>query len=179
MRFLPNHLRVDIRERVPVAFVRMGSSPELIDASGVVMNMPATKGDWSFPVITGMLDSEPLSTRAPRMKRYMELMAEFESDGYSKDLEEVDLSDPEDLKISVSDSGSIILIHLGTSSFLDNYKLFKSHLQEWRQQYSNLKEVDLRYSGQVILNPGSGAENTGIVSKPPAASTVKRVRHRR
>lgn len=183
MRFLPNHLRVDIRERVPVAFVQLGSRIELIDAGGVIMNMPTgTKGNWSFPVITGMSESEPLSTRVPRMKQYMQLIQDLDSTGarYSEDLNEVNLSDPEDVKVTVAESGSSIVIHLGSSNFLDRYKIFKTHVQEWRQQYQNLESVDLRYDRQVILNPDSGTEQSAKVSTEPSAqSAPKKVRRRR
>src|SRR6185312_16197360 len=37
MRLLPNHIAVEIQERVPVAFVQIGSKINLIDAKGVVM----------------------------------------------------------------------------------------------------------------------------------------------
>ncbi len=183
MRFLPNHLRVDIRERVPVAFVQLGSRVELIDAGGVIMNMPTgTQGNWSFPVITGMSESDPLSTRAARMKQYTELLQDLDSTGarYSEDLNEVNLSDPEDVKVTVADSGSSIVIHLGSSNFLDRYKIFKTHVQEWRQQYQNLESVDLRYDRQVILNPDSRVQQSATVSAvQPAPKAPKKVHRRR
>ena len=40
MRLLPDHLRVSITERTPVAFVRQGSRIGLVDASGVLLDMP-------------------------------------------------------------------------------------------------------------------------------------------
>ena len=43
MRLLPNHLSVEIKERMPVAFVQIGSKISLIDAHGVVMGMPADR----------------------------------------------------------------------------------------------------------------------------------------
>jgi cell division protein FtsQ len=182
MRFLPNHIRVDIRERVPVAYVQFGSRVELIDANGVIMNLPTGgKSNWSFPVMTGMADSEPLSTRAPRMKKYMQLIQELDSSGarYSEDLNEVDVSDPEDVKVTVAESGRSIAIHLGSSDFLERYKIFKTHVQEWMQQYQNLQSVDLRYDRQVILNPDSRTGQSARVETGGAASsTPKKVRRR-
>ena len=184
MRFLPNHLRVDIRERVPVAFVQIAGHAELIDGTGVIMEMPkgSTAANWEFPVITGMSESEPLSTRAPRMKKYLELIRDLNSTGEqnSKDVDEVDLSDPENVKIVVSVSGSPILIHLGTANYLENYKIFKTHIEEWLQQYQNLKAVDLRYSGQVVLNPDStGAQTATVVTKEPVQGGTKKAHRRR
>src|ERR1700692_5080028 len=94
MRFVPNRLTVEVHERTPVAFARVGPRIFLIDAGGTLMELPQ-KHKYSFPVILGMNPGEPLSTRAPRMRAYNELVQELDSGGarYSQDLSEVDLSD--------------------------------------------------------------------------------------
>ncbi len=161
MRLLPNRLRVTIQERTPVAFVQVGAKVSLIDAHGVVMDLPANSAKrYSFPVIVGMGENEPLSTRAPRMKTYMELTRELDTDGSrsSQDLSEVDLSDPEDVKVTVSDPQGEVLVHLGSSNFADRFKIYKGHVQEWRQQFERLDSVDLRYDRQVIVNPDAVKE---------------------
>jgi len=177
MRLLPNRLRVTIQERTPVAFVQLGPKIALIDAHGVVMDMPATAAKhYSFPVIVGMGEQEPLSTRAPRMKTFTELTRELDADGshVSQDLSEVDLNDPDDVKITVNDPQGDVLIHLGSSNFADRYKIYKGHVQEWRQQFQHLDSVDLRYDRQVIVNPDAAREapassTTTMVPKHPAA----------
>src|SRR3984893_9237655 len=75
MRFVPNRLKVEIHERTPVAFARVGPRMSLIDASGVLMEL-SSKHKYSFPVILGMNPGEALSTRAPRMKAYAEMVRE-------------------------------------------------------------------------------------------------------
>src|ERR1700689_4405094 len=99
MRFVPNRLKVEIHERTPVAFARVGPRMSLIDAGGTLMEL-APKRKYSFPVILGMNPGEPLSTRAPRMKAYAEMVRDLDSGGarYSQDLSEVDLTDLEDVK---------------------------------------------------------------------------------
>jgi cell division protein FtsQ len=62
MRFVPNRLKVEIHERTPVAFARVGPRMSLIDAGGTLMELTA-KHKYSFPVILGMNPGEPLSTR--------------------------------------------------------------------------------------------------------------------
>ena len=85
IRLWPNRLRVMVKERTPVAFVAIGDQVELIDAQGVLMEIPpGVQSEYSFPVILGMNENEPLSTRAPRMKTFMRLMRELdEGDGGS------------------------------------------------------------------------------------------------
>src|SRR5579863_4034259 len=96
MRFVPNRLRVEIHERTPVAFARVGPRIFLIDAGGTLMELPQ-KHKYSFPVILGMNPGEPLSTRIPRMRAYNQLTQELDSGGahYSQELSEVDLTDLE------------------------------------------------------------------------------------
>src|SRR5258706_812086 len=72
MRFVPNRLKVEIHERTPVAFARVGPRISLIDAGGTLMELPQ-KHKYSFPVILGMNTVEPHSTRASRMKTYAEM----------------------------------------------------------------------------------------------------------
>jgi cell division protein FtsQ len=159
MRFWPNRLKVELRERTPVAFVQVGARIALIDAQGVIMDLPAGPKQYSFPVIVGMKETEPRSTRAVRMKTFSVLMTELDSAGanYSRDVSEVDLSDPQDLRIIVTDTSGEVLIHLGTSNFLERYKVYIGHVQEWRQQFQRLDSVDLRYDRQVIVNPDARA----------------------
>src|SRR5216684_766000 len=154
MRFVPNRLKVEIHERTPVAFARVGPRMFLIDAGGTLMEL-SPKHKYSFPVILGMNPGEPLSTRAPRMKSYAELVRELDSGGahYSQDLSEVDLTDLEDLKVRVNDPAGDVLVHLGSSDFLHRFKIYVSHAQAWRQQFQKLESVNLRYDNQVIVNP--------------------------
>jgi cell division protein FtsQ len=156
MRLMPNRLAIRIQERTPVAFAQIGSKITLIDSNGVVLGMPANRQKkYSFPVIEGIADTEPLSSRAAVMKIYNRLVRELDSEGahYSQDLSEVDLSDPEDVKVIANTTGAAVTIHLGSSDFLPRYKLYVTHIAEWRQQFQNLQSVDLRYEGQVVVNP--------------------------
>lgn len=172
MRLVPNRLRIEIHERNPVAFARIGSHISLIDAGGNLMELtPGPRQKYSFPVITGMNANEPLSTRALRMRSYNELVQQLDSGGahYSRDISEVDLTDGEDVKVMTGDSAGGVLVHLGNSNYLQRYKVYISHIEAWRQQFEKLESVDLRYDGQIIVNP----DLEGLVRQPaltPAAA---------
>jgi cell division protein FtsQ len=182
MRFVPNRLKVEIQERTPVAFARVGPRISLIDAGGTLMELPP-KRKYSFPVILGMNPGEPLSTRAPRMKVYMELVRDLDSGGarYSQDLSEVNLIDLEDVKVRVNDPAGDVLVHLGSSDYLRRYKTYASHVQEWRQQFRDLESVDLRYDNQIVVNPdipktakaAKSAVVTSAAVRMPAPAAVK------
>lgn len=186
MRFVPNRLRIEIHERTPVAFARIGAHISLIDAGGNLMELApgpkhsgasgapgsgVTPRKYSFPVITGISSAEPISTRAARMKNYNELMRQLDAGGarYSQEISEVDLSDPDDAKVMTSDANGEVLVHLGAANYLQRYRIYVTHVQAWRQQFDKLDSVDLRYDGQIIVNP----DLQGIVRQPaltPAAA---------
>ena len=202
MRLLPDHLRVAIVERTPVAFVRQGTHIGLVDAGGALFDMPSPEmtaagggatPHYSFPVLTGMSYGDPLSTRAARMKIYMAFVAALDATGekISSKLSEVDLSNPEDLRAVIPDAGgSDVLVHFGEDHFLDRYHAYRQHLAEWRAQYPHLASVDMRYDRQVVLgmkpdaagasHPSSLAQSkvdtTSVITAPsapkPAAPAV-------
>ena len=167
MRLLPNRMRVSITERTPVAFVRQRNHIGLVDANGVLLDMPTdapANTHYSFPVVTGIGMDEPLSTRAARMKIFARFTSELDAEGekISQNLSEVDLSNPEDVKALIPDHASEVLVHFGEENFLDRYRKYEAHLSEWRAQYPKLSAVDMRYERQVVLE-------TGPV--PPAAAS--------
>jgi len=176
MRFVPNRLQVEIHERTPIAFARLGSRIWLIDAGGTLMELPgAGKQKYSFPVIAGMNPGEPLSTRAARMKIYNQLLHELDSDGahYSQDLSEVDISDQDDVKVLTNDTAGAVLVHLGSSDFLPRYKIYVTHVQGWRQQFEKLESVDLRYEHQIIVNPDmQGAARAPQITPAAAKAAI-------
>jgi len=178
MRLLPNRVRVSIVERTPVAFVRQGSEIGLVDASGVLLNLPGPDlsgsdldesstqqaqaahahdlASYSFPVLTGISAADPLSTRAARMKIYLNFIATLDATGekISRQLSEVDVTSPEDVKAIIPDAaagGADVLVHFGDGRFMERYRLYEQHLAEWRAQYPKLASADMRYERQVVL----------------------------
>ncbi len=181
MRLLPNHLRVQIVERTPVAFVRQGNHIGLVDANGVLLDMPTdVQGDmhYSFPVVTGLAASDPLSLRAARMKLYQRFTGDLDLSGerISQNLSEVDLSNPEDVRAIVADKNGEVLVHFGEDNFLDRYRKFEEHLPEWRTQYPHLSSVDMRYERQVVLEMQKGSAlpvaGQGVDATQPAVGTT-------
>ena len=188
MRLLPNKIRVSITERTPVAFVKQGTEIGLVDAGGVLLDMPPeTAGDphYSFPVLTGLSAADPLSTRSSRMAVYRQFMQDLDSSGehLTRSLSEVDVSNPEDVMAVVVDPGKPdVLVHFGDTAFLARYKEFEQHLPEWEQQYPKLASADMRYEGQIVLEmqggaapPAAGAAEAPAVDGPVADATTPAV----
>jgi hypothetical protein len=65
-----------------------------------------------------------------------------------------------------------MVVHLGAQDFLPRYKLYVSHIAEWRQQFQNVQSVDLRYEGQVIVNPDKPADANPPRKQPPHQAKI-------
>jgi cell division protein FtsQ len=175
MRLLPDQIRVSVVERKPVAFVREGSQIGLVDASGVLLSMPAAmmaQHHYSFPVVTGIEARDPLPARRARMAVYQRLLAELDANNQhlSEQISEIDLVDPEDARVLMPEQGTDILAHFGEDRFLERYHRYKDHVTEWRQQYPKLSAVDLRYDQQVVLEMAPGSTGTQPVAAGQAAA---------
>ena len=107
------------------------------------------------------------------MKIYNDLVSQLDAGGahYSQELSEVDLSDAEDVKVLPSDPQGEVLVHLGSSNYLERYKVYVSHVREWRQQFDKLESVDLRYDGQIIVNP----DLQGTIKQPPLSKSSAKI----
>jgi cell division protein FtsQ len=180
MRVLPNQLRVAVKERTPVAFVRVGDQIRLVDGAGVILDMPPTMmaaRHFSFPVVTGIKPTDPLSMRGARMQLYEKFVSALDSSGehLSSNLSEVNLSDPEDVRVTLPAKSSDLLLHFGDTNFLARYRIYQSHLAEWEQQYPQLASVDLRYDSEVVLKMASGgaADAKPAVAASDAAQRAK------
>jgi cell division protein FtsQ len=179
MRLLPNTIRIAVTERTPVAFVRQGTQIGLVDADGVLLDMPQDiAGDprYSFPVLTGLAERDPLSVRAARMEVYRKFIADLDASGArnSQNISEVDVSNPEDVKALIASGSTDILVHFGDENFLARYKMFEQNLPQWKTQYPRLASVDTRYENQVVLEMQTGTSvpvSGGDAAPAPTAAT--------
>jgi len=170
-RVLPNKIAVSITERTPVAFLREGSSMALVDSHGVILDRPL-EGNFDFPVVTGIGPDMPLGDRAQRMQLYCGFMAQIESVSSSAagSISEVDLSDMEDVRATVTDlagtfviasdnddgasqQAAPILVHFGGGDFASKYQTLVQNIAQWREKAGSVQSVDLRFNGEAVVNP--------------------------
>ena len=106
------------------------------------------------------------------MKIYNDVVSQLDSGGarYSQELSEIDLSDPDDVKVLANNHAGEVLVHLGSSNYLERYKVYVTHVQEWQQQFDKLESVDLRYDRQIIVNP----DLQGPTKQPPLSAEAAR-----
>lgn len=170
-RILPNRIRVEVVERAPVAFLRWGNDLALADAFGVILERPAGER-FQFPVISGISENQARKECELRMRLYLQFMKEIElvRPGAGQRVSEVDLSDSKDLRtvltgfnpVSAGSGASTVLVHFGDGDFTNKYRILVENFSQWRTSVGSLDSVDLRFAGQVVINPETAARVTHL-----------------
>jgi cell division protein FtsQ len=162
-RFLPNHLRIQLTERTPVAFVRNGNELGLIDAHGVILDRPRGE-ELHFPIVTGVSEDLPRDQREKRMQTCEEFLkaVDLVRGGSSDRVSEIDLSNPKDLRVvmtGLANAGDsqAVTIHFGSSEFTGKYKMLIDNFSQWQANAGRVQSIDLQYSRQVVVNPDASA----------------------
>jgi cell division protein FtsQ len=170
-RILPNRIRVEISERTPIAFLRNGTELGLIDAHGVILDRPRGE-DFQFPIVTGLSDSVSREERGRRMATYQEFLKDVDvvRAGSSDRVSEIDLSNPKDLRavmtgISSANDSQAVTIQFGAADFGGKYRLVVDNFAQWQASNGHVRNIDLQYSKQVILNTDSSGGTTVAKSR--------------
>jgi cell division protein FtsQ len=158
-RILPNRLRVNVIERTPVAFFRNGGELTLVDAHGALLDRPEGE-DFHFPIVTGLSDNMPREERERRMQTYQEFMKDIDlvRSGSSERVSELDLGNTRDLRavltgLSTGDAAQAVTVHFGPSDFTGKYRTLVENFSQWQASAGRVREIDLQYSRQVVVNP--------------------------
>jgi cell division protein FtsQ len=188
-RALPNRIEVEITERTPIAFLREGSDLALVDVHGVILDRPL-KGNFHFPVITGMGADMPIEDREQRMQMFAGFSQQVEAarGGAMDQVSEVDLTEAKDLRATISglqvantsggasandgwgNTDAPIVVHFGDSDFQGKYLTVLNDIGQWRAAAGRVESVDLRFNGEAVVNP----DRTILALKkdPPAITAV-------
>jgi cell division protein FtsQ len=144
-RVWPNRLLVRIHERKPVAFVSFRSGPMLVDAEGVLLALPP-RARFAFPVIDGLSQDD-----AAQRRQGVGAFLRFQQDmGYlSNDVSEVDVADPNDLRIVARVENRAVELILGDGDFAARYQNFVSHYPEIRKESPDAGTFDLRLDDRI------------------------------
>jgi cell division protein FtsQ len=145
-RIWPDHLAVRIRERRPVAFVLLRSGWLLIDEQGVLLDPPA-RAQFTFPVLSGVGEDESEVERREGVRTMLEV--ENELGGQARNLSEVNVSDPSNIRIVAQVENRTLEFILGDSGFGRRYENFLSHYPEIKRRSPEVKTFDLRLDDRI------------------------------
>jgi cell division protein FtsQ len=165
-RILPNHIRVQLTERTPIAFLRNGTELALIDAHGVILDRPRGE-NLQFPIVVGLSESMPRDERGRRMQTYQEFVRDIDQvrSRSSDRVSEIDLANPKDLRVvmtGITGAGDsqAVTIQFGQNDFAGKYRMVVDNFAQWQASNGRVRSIDLQYSRQVILNTDTSGAAT-------------------
>jgi cell division protein FtsQ len=156
----PNSVRVGIRERTPVAFVRLPSRRDgisefaLIDRDGFVLH-PHVKSMFTLPVIAGLQESGPIGDRRVRVGKVLAMLRAVGP--IAERISEIDISDPNDLIVAEHVDGAVVNLMLGDENYAERLKNFLANYSEIKAKRPDAKMLDLRVDG--VITAVGGAEH--------------------
>jgi cell division protein FtsQ len=170
-RILPNRIRVEVTERIPIAFLRNGTELALIDAHGVILDRPRGE-DLQFPIVTGLPENLPREERGKRMQTYLEFIKNIDlvRAGSSDRVSEIDMANSKDLRavmtgIAGPNDSQAVTIQFGQADFAAKYRMVIENFAQWQAGNGRVRSIDLQYSRQVILNPDTSASTTAAKTR--------------
>jgi cell division protein FtsQ len=197
-RALPNQIEAEISERTPVAFLREGSDMALVDVHGVILDRPV-KGDFHFPVVTGLTEGMAPENREKRMQMFAGFLQQIESvhPGASEQVSEVDLTDAHDVRATLTglpggasagaaaeassgasgDGDAPLVVHFGDGDFGGKYETLVAGIGQWRATAGRVESVDLRYSREAVVNPDTTFV-AQVQERPAKRRAARAARHR-
>ena len=147
-RVWPNHILVSITERKPVAHVALASHRDaLIDEDGVLLAPGQDR--YRLPVLDGVSVADPIAKRGQQMRRFLTLMNELGD--AARNITEVDISDPDDLKIQEPFEGRTVTLLLGDQHFALRHQSFVNYYTEIKKKLPKAAVLDLRLEDRITV----------------------------
>jgi len=164
-RVLPDRLRVRVTERVPIAIVHTaGGHFVWVDDDGVALG--EMKPDDQMPAffVRGWNEEgteEARQENVERVKKYLELVREWNALGLSERISEVTLVDVRDIRVQLAGKDSQIEVRLGAQDPGPRLKVALDTLEVYKQtpRGSAITYVDLQ-TGRVVIGFSSGNKTT-------------------
>lgn len=155
-RFWPNRVVVGVTERKPVAFVGSSVSGQLIDEEGVIL--PPVQDHFLLPVLDGVRGSDPIGLRHERVQRFLKVMKDLGDASHSA--VEVDVTDPDDVKLTEPFEGRRVTLLLGDHDFALRHQNFVRYYSEIVKRMPDATVLDLRVEDRITVVPQKGAPKT-------------------
>jgi cell division protein FtsQ len=149
----PDTLKVAIREREPVAFVRLppqhaneGTHLALIDLYGHILR-PRVAAKFTLPVIAGVRENETSESRRARVQRALQMLEEIGPLGAQ--ISEVDVSDPNNLVVAEHVGNDVVNLMVGEENYAERLRNFMANYSEIKEKRPDATTLDLRVDGVI------------------------------
>ena len=165
-RTLPDVLRVEIRERVPLALAEMDRL-YLMDGDGALVDIygPRTAG-FDLPIVRGLakIDAEARRDRAARAGSLLSDLGEL-----AAEISEVEVEPSGDLRVVLRGAGEVV--RMGAPPYRSRFVTFLGLRQELRERCPRAEYFDLRFRDRIYARepPETAAKPA---AQPAASPTV-------
>jgi hypothetical protein len=119
----------------------------LIDTEGVIL--PPVEDQFDLPLLAGVTPSQPIAARRAAVQRLMRLTSELGTS--MKDISEVDVSDRDNLAVSLPYKGRIVKLMLGDQNFAARYNNFRNHYEDIQTRLPGAVVLDLRLEDRITV----------------------------
>jgi cell division protein FtsQ len=166
-RTLPDTLRVEIHERVPLALAEMDRL-YLMDGDGALIDIygPRTAG-FDLPIVRGLakIDAEARRDRAARAGALLRDVGEL-----AGEISEVQVEDSGDLRVVLRGAGEVV--RMGAPPYRNRFVTFLSLRQELRERCPRAEYFDLRFRDRIYAKEPAEAvaAKTGPAPSPAPAT---------
>lgn len=169
IRTLPNIVRVDVRERVPLALAEVDRL-YLMDGDGALVDIygPRT-GVFDLPIVRGLLGLDDVSRRE-RARRAGVLLSDLAD--LAQEISEVFVESDGDLRVVLRGPGEVLLF--GDPPYRGRFVTFLSLRQELAEKAPGAEHFDLRFRGRIYARrqppeaPSAVSQDRGPEPAPPA-----------
>ncbi len=178
-RVLPSRLKVYIEERSPSVIAEIGGALMLLDREGILLDAyDPSYGKLDVPVFSGLSGNSAAAYSAhqaentSRVRVGVEVLTELAqgSSDLTRMISEIDLSDPDNVKIMLVDDTAEI--YLGDHDFLKRFQALMERYNDVKSQYGEMTSVNLRYFPEIVYNP-KNPPNAKPDTKPAGRPAIK------
>lgn len=163
-RTLPDTLRVEIRERVPLALAEVDRL-YLMDADGGLIDIygPRT-AVFDLPIVRGLqgVEGEARRDRAQRAGALLRDLGEL-----AAEISEVYVEPSGDLRVVLRGAGEVVV--LGAPPCRKRFVMFLGLRKDLAERCPGAEYFDLRFRGRIYVRVADGA----LASKPPGRNPAK------
>jgi len=149
----PKTIKVQIRERTPVAFVHLrpatkdgASRYALIDPDGYILR-PRVAAKFTLPVLTGISENEPIYNRRARVHRVLSMLKDIGS--LAGQISEINVADPNNLVVAEHVGDTVVNLMLGDENYAERLQTFLASYDEIKARRPDAKTLDLRVDGVI------------------------------
>jgi cell division protein FtsQ len=164
-RTLPDTVRVEIRERVPLALAEMDRL-YLMDGDGALIDIygPRTAG-FDLPIVRGLarLDADARGDRAARAGALLQDLGDL-----AGEISEVEVEPSGDLRVVLRGPGEVV--RMGAPPYRSRFVTFLGLRQELRERCPRAEYFDLRFRDRIFAK-----EPPEVVAVPSAPAPVPAV----